>query len=179
MTAVFLPPLVQLLGRRAALALLLASAIVASSAVAQKNDPQPRAESAVTGAAPSQSPAAAHTSPAETGRGEVSVTELARRPDGSVQLRLVFRNTSDRSMSLSTVDHLWGVRLIDLRGGRSYGVIQQGSAGPMASNFGSTILNPGEERTAWARFGGLPDTVRDVTVQIRGFEPVEAVPVAR
>jgi len=117
----------------------------------------------------------------------VEVMELKRVSGGTVNLKFVMINDSDKSMSFGyrfiepgTQDYanIGGVHLIDAAGKKKYFVVRD-SAKSCVCSKGLTDLEPKSRMNLWAKFPAPPDNVEKIGVVIPHFMPLDDVSISR
>lgn len=159
----------------------LAPAPVSTPATAPASVPVPAAPAgAATGIA---------SSDGETAGSTVTIKELKRQSGGTVSLKFVVTNGSDKPIGTgysfgdadySGVDYdsVGGVQLIDPVGKKKYFVARDSGRKCVCSQ-GLKEIKPGSSTNAWAKFPAPPDDVQKISVIIPHFGPMDDVPISR
>jgi hypothetical protein len=190
-----------------ALTVVFASLLVALASCARKETTTTAEGPAATGdaapggiAATSPVAAPASTAPAAvlpvgiaTADGEIAgvtatVRELKRSSGGTVSLKLVITNGSQKELSTgyafadsdnSIVDFnsIGGVQLIDPVGKKKYFVARDSEKKCVCSQ-GVKDIAPGASINVWAKFSAPPAEVQKVSVIVPHFSPMDDVPIS-
>jgi len=129
------------------------------------------------------------TADGETPGLRVEVTELKRVSGGTVNLKFVMINDSDKKVdfgySFADPSHhipdfnsIGGVHLIDAAGKKKYFVVRDTSKKCVCSQ-GLKDLQPKARMNLWAKFPAPPDNVEKIGVVIPHFMPMDDVPIGR
>lgn len=133
--------------------------------------------------------AAIATAEGETAGLRVEVTEFKRTSGGTVSLKLVMINDSDKPVSFGytfvdpaheTKDYggFGGVHLIDPVGKKKYFVARDSEATCVCSQKVADIPK-GARANLWAKFPAPPDDVNQLSIVIPHFSPLDDVPLSR
>lgn len=117
----------------------------------------------------------------------VEVQELKRSGDGTVTLKFVMYNNSDKSVNLEDQfnDGTWskdredisGVHLIDGTNKKKYLVVQDSQKNCVCSKSLKRMFEAKSRMNLWAKFPAPPDEVKKVTVVIPHFIPMDGVAI--
>jgi hypothetical protein len=119
----------------------------------------------------------------------VEVTELKRVSGGTINLKFVMINDSDKKVDFgySFVDRghdvvdfksIGGVHLIDAAGKKKYFVVRDSEKKCVCSQ-NLKDLQPKSRMNLWAKFPAPPDNVEKISVVIPHFMPMDDVPISR
>ncbi len=142
---------------------------------------------ATTDLAPTPPPAAAlATADGEKPGMRVEVTELKRTSGGTVNLKFVMYNNSDKianfgyefSKAVSDFASISDVTLIDEKNKKKYFVVRD-SEGKCACSSGLKDLHPKDRVSLWAKFPAPPEDVQKISVVIPHFQPMDDVSISR
>lgn len=144
-------------------------------------------------APPPQAQASAPSAVLATADGEtpgvrVEVTELKRVSGGTVNLKFVMINDSDKKVNIGysfadreheTIDFssIGGVHLIDAAGKKKYFVVRDTEKKCVCSQK-LKDLEPKSRMNLWAKFPAPPDNVEKISVVIPHFMPLDDVPIS-
>jgi len=129
------------------------------------------------------------TADGETPGVRVEVTELKRVSGGTVNLKLVMINDSEKevhfnysfgdpSHSIVDFNSIGGVHLIDAAGKKKYFVVRDSEKKGVCSQ-GLKAVQPKARMNLWAKFPAPPDNVEKISVVIPHFMPMDDVPISR
>jgi hypothetical protein len=127
----------------------------------------------------------------EVGGVQVALLEVKRQRDTTITVRWEYRNTTDQKQKL---EHGYSVGtdpyrfarketyLVDTGADTKYTVLQDSEENPVAAKhtkfaFGISLA-PKQNVTTWAKFGGVPADLQQVTVYVPGAPPFEDVTIA-
>jgi len=124
----------------------------------------------------------------ETPGVRVEVTELKRVSGGTVNLKFIMINDSDKKVgfgySFADRDHegidfssIGGVHLIDPVGKKKYFVVRD-SEKKCVCSAKLKDLQPKSRMNLWAKFPAPPEDVQKITVVIPHFQPMDDVPIS-
>ena len=150
---------------------------------------QPTKPGATVPAPQAQASAVVATADGETPGVRVEVVELKRVSGGTVNLKFVMINDSDKKVDFgySFVDRshdvvdfnsIGGVHLIDAAGKKKYFVVRDSEKKCVCSQ-GLKDLHPKGRMNLWAKFPAPPDNVEKISVVIPHFMPMDDVPIGR
>lgn len=163
---------------------------------------QPAATPAATAAAAAptaaatapEAPAAARPAAIATADGETSglraeVTEFKRTSGGTVSLKFTMINDSaeeasfgytfgDPAHSIADFGGIGGLHLIDPVGKKKYFVARD-SEGKCVCSQKVADIPRGSRANLWAKFPAPPDDVRQISIVIPHFTPMDDVPLSR
>lgn len=183
---VVLLPLLSFCGKRETPAAPAATPTPSSSSTA----PAAATPAAATPAAVTPAAAAAiATADGETPGVTVAIKELKRASGGTVSLKFVITNGSDKRIGtgyeFGDPDHhigdfasVGGVQLIDPVGKKKYFVARD-TEGKCVCSQGLKDIAKGASLSAWAKFPAPPDDVQKISVIIPHFAPMDDVPISR
>jgi len=155
-----------------------------------KEGPQKRGPAAPAPQPQASAPSAVLASAdGETPGFRVEVTELKRVSGGTVNLKLVMINDSEKevhfnysfgdpSHSIVDFNSIGGVHLIDAAGKKKYFVVRDSEKKGVCSQ-GLKAVQPKSRMNLWAKFPAPPDNVEKITVVIPHFMPMDDVPISR
>lgn len=180
---VVLLPLSSFCGKRETPPAPAATPTVASSSAA------PAATVPATTAAPPAAAAAIATADGETPGVTVAIKELKRASGGTLSLKFVITNGSDKKIpagyqfvdpdhQVADFDSVGGVQLIDPVGKKKYFVARD-TEGKCICSRGLKDIAKGASINAWAKFPAPPDDVQKISVIIPHFSPMDDVPISR
>ena len=165
----------------------------AAPAPAPQAAPQPAAQpatqvpQATANPAPTQPPAAVlATADGEQPGTRVEVTELKRTSGGTVNLKFVMINDSDKkinfgyefSKSASDYASISDITLMDEKNKKKYFVVRD-SEGKCACSSGLKDLRPKDRVSLWAKFPAPSEDVQKISVVIPHFQPMDDVSISR
>jgi hypothetical protein len=150
------------------------------------------ATSATGGTAPAATPAAGGavaTADGETAGVTATIKELKRSSGGTVSLKFVITNGSDKKLpfgyDFGDPDHhigdfasIGGVHLIDPAGKKKYFVARDSEEKCVCSR-GLKDMDPGASVNVWAKFPAPPNDVPKISVVIPHFSPMDDVPISQ
>jgi hypothetical protein len=135
--------------------------------------------------APSTSSAASVLATAEGEKPGVSVevTELKRTSGGTVNLKFVMINDSEKNVDLYKEDFgsygtVSGVALVDEKNKKKYFVVLDSGHKCLCSS-GLKNLPPKSRVNLWAKFPAPAEDVQKIVVVIPHFQPMDDVPISR
>ena len=119
----------------------------------------------------------------------VTIKELKRQSGGTISLKFVIANGSDKSIAIGdsfadrdheSVDYysMGGVQLIDPVGKKKYFVARD-SEGKAVCTQGAHAIEKGSSLNGWAKFPAPPDDVQKISVIVPHFGPMDDVPISR
>lgn len=125
----------------------------------------------------------------ETPDVRVEVTELKRVSGGTLNLKFVMINDSDKKVgfgySFADRDHegidfssIGGVHLIDAVGKKKYFVVRDSEKKCVCSQKLKDLQSK-SRMNLWAKFPAPPEDVQKITVVIPHFQPIDDVPISR
>jgi hypothetical protein len=134
-------------------------------------------------AQPHPGPAAAlATADGEQPDQRVEVTELKRTSGGTVNLKFVMINDSNKDISFwqgfGDGNTISGVTLVDEKNKKKYFVVQDSENKCLCSS-GLDRVKPMSRINLWAKFPAPPEDVEKISVSIPHFEPMDDVPISR
>ena len=146
----------------------------------------PTTSSAAPAAQPATSGAVASTDGEKAGT-RVDITELKRTSGGTVTLKFVLVNNTDKKLPLSpewlgdraTVDsyrNVSAVHLIDPVNKKKYFVITDAEKKCVCSSNVDDV-EPGGKVNLWAKFPAPPADVQKVSIEIPHFQPIDDVQI--
>jgi hypothetical protein len=110
----------------------------------------------------------------------VVIREIKRGEGGMVTISFQLRNETDmprRALDFfetSVLNHV--VHLIDLANKKKYRVVEDSSGACLCSPFQGEVSKD-RPLNLWAKLPAPPESVEKVMVVVRGFEPIESVPI--
>ncbi len=115
----------------------------------------------------------------------IEVTEMKRDSGGTLTLRMVMINETDKPFGSSCEFREEGldcgtisaVHLIDLPNKKKYLVVRDDQKKCLCSRFAPVAAN--SRLNLWAKLPAPPDNVEKVTVILPGFMPMDDVPIRR
>lgn len=133
-------------------------------------------------------PAGIATADGETSGVTATVRELKRASGGTISLKLVITNGSDKELDTgyafadpdnSGLDYnsIGGVQLIDPVGRKKYFVARDAAKKCVCSQ-GIKGIDPGASINVWAKFPAPPLDVQKISVIIPHFSPMDDVPIS-
>jgi hypothetical protein len=112
----------------------------------------------------------------------VEVTELKRTSGGTVNLKFVMINDSNRDISFwqNFGDNytISGVTLVDEKNKKKYFVVQDSENKYLCSS-GLDRVKPKSRINLWAKFPAPSDDVEKISVVVPHFQPMDDVPISR
>ena len=120
---------------------------------------------------------------------KIDITELKRASGGTVSLKFVLSNNSDRDYGTSN-QHLAdyetssdyravsGIHLVDPVNKKKYFVVRDAEKNCLCSQAVDDI-KAGSRAALWARFPAPPPEVQKVTIEIPHFQPLDDVPISQ
>lgn len=165
-----------------------AAASAASAPVVTASTPVPAAPTLATPAAPAAPPPAGiATADGETPGVTATIRELKRSSGGTVSLKLVITNGSDKNVAtgysfvepgndVRDFNSIGGVHLIDPVGKKKYFVARD-SEGKCVCSQGIKDIPPGASVNVWAKFAAPPPEVQKVSVIVPHFSPMDDVAI--
>jgi hypothetical protein len=112
----------------------------------------------------------------------VEVTELRRTSGGTVNLKVVMINDSNRDIqfwqNFGDGYTISGVTLVDEKNKKKYFVIQDSENKYLCSS-GLDRVKPKSRINLWAKFPAPPEDVEKISIIIPHFQPVDDVPISR
>ena len=165
------------------------AATTTTSTTASAAPAAPAAAPAAAAASASPAVAGIATSDGEVPGVAVTVKELKRDSGGTVSLKFVIVNNSDKSVgfgyNFGDPDHeikdhgsVGGVHLIDPVGKKKYFVARDADSKCICSQ-GMHDIEKGQSANAWAKFPAPPDDVQKISVVIPHFSPMDDVPITK
>jgi hypothetical protein len=135
------------------------------------------------------SPAILATTDGETPGIRAEIVELKRVSGGTVNLKFVLINDTEKSLDFgyafgdsanSSIDYnsIGGVHLIDAAGKKKYFVIRDSEKKCVCSRDLKGVT-PKSRMNLWAKFPAPPENVEKITVVIPHFIPMDDVPISR
>jgi hypothetical protein len=116
----------------------------------------------------------------------VEVRDLKRGDGGVVTLRLRLVNDSDEDFDAScdmrdpeandSCGEFTGAYLLDAANKKKYTVVRDTDKNCVCSDI--KTVGPGKKMNIWATYPAPPSDVKEVTVVVPRFEPIEGVPVS-
>jgi hypothetical protein len=148
------------------------------------------AAAAIPASAPSVAvaPAGIATADGETAGVTATVKELKRASGGTISLKLVITNGSDKQLDtgyafvdpdneVRDFNSIGGVQLIDPVGKKKYFVARDAEKKCVCSQ-GIKGIEPGASINVWAKFPAPPLDVQKISVIIPHFSPMDDVPIS-
>jgi hypothetical protein len=112
----------------------------------------------------------------------VEVTELKRTSGGTVNLKFVMINDSNKDISFwqnfGGGNTISGVTLVDEKNKKKYFVVQDSERNCLCSS-GLDRVKPKSRINLWAKFPAPPEDVEKISVSIPHFQPMDDVPISR
>jgi hypothetical protein len=150
------------------------------------------ATSATSGTAPAPTPAAGGaiaTADGETAGVTATVKELKRSSGGTVSLKFVITNGSNKKLyfgydfgdpgyHIGDNGSIGGVQLIDPVGKKKYFVARDSEEKCVCSR-GLHDMDTGASVNMWAKFPAPPNDVQKISVVIPHFSPMDDVPISQ
>lgn len=134
------------------------------------------------------SPAILASTDGETPGVRIEVVELKRVTGGTVNLKFVLINDSEKNLDFgyafgeggSTIDFnsIGGVHLLDAVGKKKYFVIRDSEKKCLCSQGLKSVVSK-SRMNLWAKFPAPPDNVDKITVVVPHFMPMDDVPISR
>jgi hypothetical protein len=168
------------------------SAEPAAAAPAESAPADTASAASATAPAPAPSvavaPAGIATADGETAGVTATIKELKRASGGTISLKLVITNGSDKQLDTgyafvdpdnSGLDYnsIGGVQLIDPVGKKKYFVARDAEKKCVCSQ-GIKGIKPGASINVWAKFPAPPLDVQKISVIIPHFSPMDDVPIS-
>jgi hypothetical protein len=163
----------------------------AATNTATSAPPPPTTQSAATTAA---APAAAPAGVIASTEGEkpgvkIDVTELKRSSGGTVNLKFVLTNGSDKKVNIwghwlgdgsvnSDYQAVGGIHLVDPVNKKKYFVVRDAEQKCMCSREVADV-EPGGRVALWAKFPAPPPDVQKITIEIPHFTPIDDAPISQ
>ena len=179
-----------------ALAVLAASCTKTETATTASTPANPPAQSVATAApAAAPPPQAAAKGAIASADGErsgtrIDITELKRTSGGTVNLKFVIVNNTDKNVdvhsswlgdnavSKDSYRDVSGVHLIDPVNKKKYFVVTDAEKHCVCSTEIADV-KAGTQVNVWAKFPAPPADVQKVTIEIPHFQPIDDVPIAQ
>jgi hypothetical protein len=163
-----------------------------ASTVAQPANTPPPATTSSVAAAPAPVPQPATTGALASTDGEksgtrIDITELKRTSGGTVNLKFVLVNNSDKRIGIAPewlADHstkdayrnVSGIHLLDPTNKKKYFVVTDAEKNCVCSSNVADV-EPGQKVSLWAKFPAPPADVQKVTIEIPHFQPIDDVQI--
>jgi hypothetical protein len=159
---------------------------LSSSSLLKAQDATPAVEPPAPQTAPAQASGPLATTESEQNPDvRLEVRELKRTSGGTVTLKFTIFNDSSENFRIS--DQLGGitygynvsgVHLVDAAGKKKYQVVVDSEEKCLCSNDLSSQMEPNSRLSLWAKFPAPPEGVKNITVVVPHFIPMEDVPVS-
>jgi hypothetical protein len=112
----------------------------------------------------------------------VEVTELKRTSGGTVNLKFVMINDSDKDISFwqgfGDNRTISGVTLVDEKNKKKYFIVQDSENKYLCSS-GLDSVKPKSRINLWAKFPAPPEDVEKISILVPHFQPMDDVPISR
>jgi hypothetical protein len=112
----------------------------------------------------------------------VEVTQLKRTSGGTVNLKFVMINDSDKDISFwqgfGDNNTISGVTLVDEKNKKKYFIVQDSENKYLCSS-GLDRVKPKSRINLWAKFPAPPEDVEKISVLVPRFQPMDDVPISR
>jgi hypothetical protein len=120
---------------------------------------------------------------------KIDITELKRASGGTVSLKFILSNSSDKDYGMAS-QHLAdnetgsdyravsGIHLVDPVNKKKYFVVRDAEKNCLCSQAVDDIKS-GTHAALWARFPAPPPEVQKVTIEIPHFQPLDDVPISQ
>jgi hypothetical protein len=120
----------------------------------------------------------------------IDITELKRTSGGTVNLKLVLSNNSDKELNVyggwmgdnqvskDSYRDISGIHLLDPANKKKYFVVTDSERSCVCSK-NIEDLKPGQKVNLWAKFPAPPPEVTKVTIEIPHFQPMDDVPISQ
>ena len=139
--------------------------------------------------APASGPAPLATSDGEKSGTRIEVTELKRTSGGTLSLKFVVVNDSDKTLGFGydfaspdnhIKDHatVGGITLVDAVNKKKYFVVRDSEAKCICSSDVHD-LPKGSRANLWAKFPAPPDSVQKISIVVPHFAPMDDVPISK
>ncbi len=136
---------------------------------------------------PAAAPAGIATADGETPGVTVTIKEFKRASGGTLSMKLVITNGSDKKLmidyslgdpehSIADYDSIGGVHLIDPVGRKKYFVARDSQSKCICSQ-GVKDVEPGASINVWAKFAAPPADVQKISVIVPHFAPMDDVAI--
>jgi hypothetical protein len=166
---------------------VVALVVLASIACSKNAEAPPPAQADARAPAAVANPTAGTQAPAPAAaqviaRGEgnnpgfrVEITELKRTGNDMVTLKMTFINEGREKIQ----QNLYDAGLLDLVEKRRYSPVNKGIPDYCICSGSYVYVDAHERSNAWIRFPAPPATVEKVGIELKGFQPIDDVPISR